>query len=392
MVSTTTLDMTRHGMYKLVASSTGCQMSIRRISQREFSRNEGQVIVGLLAVPCKPPGLFEKWEDDRDYKATWDGMTSLQRAAFALANRRSRCQGVDRLSRLPCEVLHIIFDELNDSVPMAYLGFTSRYMWKMAERALHRYFAKSLGKYAGTRIMLVKLDSFPPGFEPIRFMFGRRLSESPRHEIWDLVSRSQRYNLDRFPIHYSYTPHSLPGYPGEDIYYGNNQYFRPNRHIGYTLNACAPVLSPSLDMFYDVKRTWVLRNLTTKEYVRGDAIALRPDFIHGPFIEGLGFGEVVIMRTAWKHASLMPHPQDGKWAGHCLDIRPWGVREKRTGDNTWKDVSEEIVKQLDEVFSERLGRQWRENIIRQITMPDRPRPSVLHPENMRRLRALMRDT
>jgi hypothetical protein len=54
--------------------------------------------------------------------------------------------------------------------------------------------------------------------------------------------------------------------------------------------------SVSEETYYLQDQQWILRNLTTKQFVRSDAIALKSEFIHGPNINGLGFGGVVTSR------------------------------------------------------------------------------------------------
>jgi hypothetical protein len=49
--------------------------------------------------------------------------------------------------------------------------------------------------------------------------------------------------------------------------------------------------------FFPTNEPWILRNLTNKQFVRAEAIALKPEFIHGPDIDILGFGEVVLSRV-----------------------------------------------------------------------------------------------
>src|SRR2546421_630588 len=56
---------------------------------------------------------------------------------------------------------------------------------------------------------------------------------------------------------------------------------------------------PKLSDFYPKDCSWVLRNLTTHEFVRSDAVALTPDHVQGPWVQCVGFGEVVLSRTCW---------------------------------------------------------------------------------------------
>ncbi|EEH39100.2 hypothetical protein PAAG_01562 [Paracoccidioides lutzii Pb01] len=46
-----------------------------------------------------------------------------------------------------------------------------------------------------------------------------------------------------------------------------------------------------------VNRPRVLRKLTTREFVIAHKIALNPEYVHGPFIDALGFGDGIVSRT-----------------------------------------------------------------------------------------------
>ncbi|KAH6973831.1 hypothetical protein BKA56DRAFT_620029 [Ilyonectria sp. MPI-CAGE-AT-0026] len=82
---------------------------------------------------------------------------------------------------------------------------------------------------------------------------------------------------------------------------------------------------------------WILRNLTTKEFVRLEAIALKPELIHGPKIDVLGFGEIVMSRICWPTSSSASkgdttNISKGVWAGHCFDITTLARREGETNE------------------------------------------------------------
>ncbi|TFY78072.1 hypothetical protein EWM64_g5943 [Hericium alpestre] len=108
----------------------------------------------------------------------------------------------------------------------------------------------------------------------------------------------------------------------------------------------------------------ILRNLSRKEYVRQEALNLCL-FRYGRFVEGsyrrLGFGHVIWMRTAWSTVESVGVPQDtvethkGRWAGDQFDfMENADFTETEVGDDgllvPWKDVSEEVVKELRSIF------------------------------------------
>lgn len=95
----------------------------------------------------------------------------------------------------------------------------------------------------------------------------------------------------------------------------------------------------------------VLRNLTTHEYLRGDA--LQPDV--GTPLHAWSFADILLMRICWSPTSFPElggaHNPRNVWAGHRFDF----AREDalpRGGDGSvlppWKDVSDEYMKELTE--------------------------------------------
>lgn len=78
---------------------------------------------------------------------------------------------------------------------------------------------------------------------------------------------------------------------------------------------------------------WILRNLTKRQYVRASVLArLCPESpADGPFIEPVGFGELIISKTAWTL-----DPPGTEWAGDRFDIIPFSDFVK---EDAWKDVS-----------------------------------------------------
>lgn len=65
--------------------------------------------------------------------------------------------------------------------------------------------------------------------------------------------------------------------------------------------------------------------MTTKQFVCSKAIALKPEFILGPSINVLGFGEVVMLRTCWSTSVFIGMSDTvsisrGVWGDHRFDI------------------------------------------------------------------------
>ena len=124
--------------------------------------------------------------------------------------------------------------------------------------------------------------------------------------------------------------------------------------------------SPKLEQYFPENKKWVLRNLTTKEFVTADAIAIKPYLVKGPLIYGLGFGEVVLSRICWSSDRVVGLPDEllfhrGVWAGHRFDIvttEKLHMERGEGGGDLWKDVSEEVVKEMETIWRYGLGDEW----------------------------------
>lgn len=131
--------------------------------------------------------------------------------------------------------------------------------------------------------------------------------------------------------------------------------------------------------FLPTDQAWILRNLTTKEFVTSGVIALDAKFIHGPFIQGIGFGEVVVSRSCWTssftHMCYEGHIRRGVWAGHRLDITTRGRHDESTKDEEgeWKDVSVEVAAEIAAIWESKYGPNWREYVIRRAEVKEAAR-------------------
>lgn len=126
------------------------------------------------------------------------------------------------------------------------------------------------------------------------------------------------------------------------------------------------LMCPRMDQFYDIDKEWVLRNLTTREYVKASAIALDPKEIKGPEHRYIGFGEVLVMRITCSSpgtdCSMRYDITQGAWAGHCFDIKT--IDSVEGGDSEeWIDISDGIVKQIDELWTSEYGENWKEKLM-----------------------------
>ena len=111
---------------------------------------------------------------------------------------------------------------------------------------------------------------------------------------------------------------------------------------------------------------WVLRNLTTKEFVRclpkADSQGRR-GYIDHPDLKGFRVNDILTMRICWTRpyrGDTPPHlNMCGQWAGHSFDIVALDENRSALGD-AWVDVTDAIVEAARkhlELLSEDLKKQ-----------------------------------
>lgn len=271
---------------------------------------------------------------------------------------------------LPVELHRLIFGYL-DIVDVLRLGVLTKYFWSIARDFVHDYFMAFLGNWAGKNIVCVGYEvepgDYPPGlFTPdeLKELNKRYIRRGDHDSGWSellhftladfsssRVSRMvKRFNMDSESL-------MLIG----EAWSG---YQRPNNHPPlWDMPAGTGVES----MYAPTDQVWVLRNLSTKEFVRSEAIALKPEFIHGAHILGIGFGEVVMSRICWTTNPSTSLNQSidisrGVWAGHCFDITTLARCEEEIKGAEWRDVSEEVSKEIAAIWESEYGPGWREAV------------------------------
>ena len=104
-------------------------------------------------------------------------------------------------------------------------------------------------------------------------------------------------------------------------------------------------------------QNWVLCNLSKHEYVREEAIKVN-SFDRGGNsypIEEIGLGQVVLSRICWStdDSCAMRYKEDihrGVWAGNRFDITTIDQFKLVDGEKEWKDVSDEVIKEMTEIW------------------------------------------
>ncbi|KKZ62395.1 hypothetical protein EMCG_03190 [[Emmonsia] crescens] len=260
-----------------------------------------------------------------------------------------------RILTLPAELHYAIFNFL-DIQDVMHLGLTCQYFWTISRSVITKYFTKFLGVWAGASVTCTGEDNRWPYREFGKDELGLfNFANGKQRTI--LAKRSNSMNLLKPELHLSFPDVLL-------------------RHALELVQKChcpvdlLKVTHPVPASFYPTDRQWVLRNLTTRQFVTARAIALKPEYIRGPFIDVLGFGEVIIAQTFYATHDVH-YPEycfdlqkgtrcKGVWAGHALDIVPL---DSAHIDGLWKDASDKVVRRIARICEAKFGEEWREKLI-----------------------------
>ncbi|KAI0846763.1 hypothetical protein F5Y00DRAFT_136833 [Daldinia vernicosa] len=327
------------------------------LEQLFFEHNSIENLVYLLAVPLKSyQRIFSSSVYTSQYTKTNDSPMGIL------------C--------LPREIQLKIFAELGTRDCTA-LGLTNAYLWGLALPVLHDKWAARLGAWAGEKIVcvgeLVEPGDYPPGL----FSDAEILSfDEP--EIRSVL------NIDPF---FGYRPRSVTLYDFGSHVIGREQELgtiwkgmKRDRLLLKCINSVADhdivwkgpgkhdFKNFEEHCFYPRDQPWVLRNLTTKEFVRSEALALKPEFIQGPRVQGIGFSHAILSRICWSSAPDidMGDPTRitrGVWAGHCFDITQLSKHIELTQGETWIDVSSEVMDDISRIWERKYGSDWQERVI-----------------------------
>ncbi|KAI1745807.1 hypothetical protein F4680DRAFT_455811 [Xylaria scruposa] len=296
----------------------------------------GRQLVPLLAVPVRP-----------------------QRALPTLGHQIDNAL---TFSNLPTDIHHIVFDHMEFIDDVVCLGLANEYFWTLALRHLDDYYMSFLGTWSGNSIVCVgddvKPDDCPAG-----------------------LFSAEELDTVRLPWHCRYkTPFTLSHYAKKvskvedlnDPTTDARALLRGCKSRGTgkdpTFAARGQRIIPEASTYFPQDQPWILRNLTTKEFVRPEPIAIKPEYIHGADIWVVGFGEVVMLRTCWSSGPADVRinntigPPRGVWAGHRFDITTLAEHEAGIDSAEWTDVSDEVAREISEAWRHEFRVDIREDL------------------------------
>lgn len=284
------------------------------------------------------------------------------------------------LSTLPAELIGMICDELCMD-DLLRLALVARNFWNLAWPYMEKELMGFMAPWAGHRIICmgdVHTADNPPGMlsegEEKELASGLTLDEvggcyftgcdGPRFEDHDTsLSGIVEYRYD-YLDYLDEDFRSVPEYRGIRNIALNQMHEFPESMRSRVLEFSR---HRPIEDYYPVGKKWVLRNLTTHEFIRSEVVAGNSEH-SGPYIDGLGFEHIIMLRIFWASS---PNPESdselssdpklskinnrdvtrGIWAGHRLEIttsdrharsRSWGV--------TWIDISEEAIEDIIQLW------------------------------------------
>ncbi|KAG6189342.1 hypothetical protein E4U48_003019 [Claviceps purpurea] len=343
-----------------LGSETVLPKSYLKLGEFLFETYVAEQLERALAVPVVPT-----YHDSRP-----ENVKSHHSAAVETMDRKP-----GSFSSFPTEIHHLIFEHCydDDLKSVIFLGVTNQYFWSIAREYVVRNFMQSLGAWAGQQLITVgddnEVDDYPPGLfateEDKENLLKRRPEDDESEDEEDQLPVEQQTLTLYERIRRGFT--ELPN--AETRFVDRSYSILDALAQDSCYRTVKKVFHMQRDDFYPRDEVWILRNLTTHQYVRREPLELQPGLAHGPFVQGIGFGCVVLSRISWSSSDsvALQDPTGrihrGLWAGHRFDITTMTRHEKLTAGQNWTDVTEELVGEVTAIWSTNYGPDWKQEVL-----------------------------
>ena len=289
-----------------------------------------------------------------DESGAWDAWSKLARPAacthqtFSKGKHTSRGP-VSRLECIPAELLAMILScpELSTHDIIA-LGMASETLWSHTIHYIDRDYrhSPSVGPWAGSEIACTGtyLTKLPPSFDKDDLARNSVSITDGGH-----MCTARKINWAAFRQFISPGKDDEQGWRAAFNITATNQTSIPKTRLAQMSEDLLCVASTIGSSPADAP--WILRNLTTKEFVRclprANSQGQR-GYVDHPEFKGLHVNDVLTMRICWTHSyglRTAPHLNIcGQWAGHSFDIVALDENRSALGE-AWVDVTDAIVEE-----------------------------------------------
>jgi hypothetical protein len=274
---------------------------------------------------------------------------------------------------LSVEVQELIFDAVDNIEDIICLSLFNKHMFLVSRKRFHKYYMSLRGQLAGHNLVHLESDGrvvdTPPGLytpEEIDELSNAVRNRSNSSGSQQIVRR----NANPMAIDYGTFERLHPSQitsisriafaAARDRDPGDRGFHMLHRELVVRDND-----------YFPMNKQWVLRNSTAKQYVRAQDITLHPTFVHGPYIDVLGFGAIIAARTCWvdRSAINIQLPAEtatlyrGPWAGHKFEITTWESLVERSDFSEWTDASPAVNNEMNILGHEALGPNWRNALV-----------------------------
>ena len=354
------------GQYWYILSVDSCQfLGCGKLDEFLFDKEAG-CLVDFLAVPVKPspvqsPCVTKRPDDNSGFEPL-----PIKK------DLKPPCQIQPHLlAAIPDELILTIFHSL-DLLSCFRLSLVSRRFWRIGWPLFRLKITDFMGPWAGKRIICLgdecEPNDLPAGFltteeesivdeglDDSEIDTANGIHPRPGYLLGIAKGRFQEVTSEVEPYEILRDP--LPGEPNHGFYSKHSQSWRRPRTALKEARHLPKSLRIQVDSFafgkekgnyYPRTESWILRNLTTAEFVRGDGLfaafhsSARQDGLH---LRYPGFGEAIIGRICWSRGARTAPFNRGVWAGHRFEICTGKVHTLNS-DAGWKDVTSEIINEL----------------------------------------------
>ncbi|KAI0263360.1 hypothetical protein BC834DRAFT_971354 [Gloeopeniophorella convolvens] len=273
-------------------------------------------------------------------------------APAAAATYAPRALG--RLQPLPAELLLLVFDHVDDLIDVLSLRLAHPVLFDAGRHRADALYAAEMARWAGDRLLCVgdgaqRADA-PPGVLAPGELGGREgASLYELSDDWPGLRHA--HGLERILRRYPWRP-------------------RPATPDGWHRGTAKRILRPVYKA-QGAGAHWALCNLSKREYVREDALVVRaaPDAARAPV--RFGFGQALLSRICWSSQASTTMAYQGSihrgvWAGDRFAITEAERLPGFAQPGLWRDVSEEVRRELEALWRSEYGSAWADELERDV--------------------------